>query len=89
MLCPLPAGFLTYLILLLDSVSTRQFDIRGSRGHSHRGDQLHRRANPISLNNLADISYRAYILLGGQPFQVLVDTGRYSGLLLISFLLLR
>ncbi|KAF9454880.1 acid protease [Macrolepiota fuliginosa MF-IS2] len=70
--CPLPAGFLACLLLLANSLNAYQLNLRGITRHSHR---LLPRAGPIALNNSADISYHADIVLGGQSFQVLIDTG--------------
>lgn len=77
MLSPFPAGFLAYLLLLVDSLSALQLDLRGITRHSHQHARLLPRAGPITLNNAADISYYADIVLGGKNFEVLVDTGRY------------
>lgn len=77
MLCSLPTGLVAYFFLLIDPLTAFQLNLRANRWHSHRLDQLLPRAEPIPLNNSGDISYHADIVLGGQNFQVLVDTGRY------------
>ncbi len=77
MLSSLPAGLIAYFFLLIDPLTAFRLDVRASSRHSHRHGQLVPRADPVALNNSGDISYHADIVLGGQPFQVLVDTGRF------------
>ncbi|KAJ7745563.1 aspartic peptidase domain-containing protein [Mycena maculata] len=72
----LPASLLSF-ILLSDFACALRLDFEGRRIPANRRG-LARRSSPLgstSLADSADTQYTTNITVGGQPFQVLIDTG--------------
>jgi hypothetical protein len=68
-----------FLIVLSTITNAFRIDIYGQRNAPVTESRISRRADitGTQLNNSADISYYANLLLGGKTFQLLVDTGRF------------
>jgi len=52
-----------------------KFELRGRPGPSRR---LQRRAGSVSMQNTANTEYSMNVSLGGLPFDVIVDAGRWA-----------
>lgn len=63
---------------LIATVGALRLDVRGERKPQAR---IRRQTSGTKLNNTADVSYYADLIVGGQKFTLLVDTGRSSSFL--------
>jgi hypothetical protein len=75
------SSLLSSLLLLNNAANALHLNVKGKRTPSPYHDlAILPRADihGSGLNDSADISYTCDLTLGGQSFNVLVDTGRYS-----------